>query len=81
MAGQRVILVCFDALVLNLIGSFVAQYFNLNMYLDTAGTIFIAALGGYVPGIAVGFFTNLIISTLDPQQMYFCTINILVAVY
>ena len=81
MSGQRVILVCFDALVLNLVGSFIAQYFDLSMYLDTAGTIFVAALGGYVPGITVGFFTNLIISTLDPQQMYFCTINILVAVY
>ncbi len=81
MSGQRVILVCFDALVLNLVGSFIAQYFDLSMYLDTAGTIFVAALGGYVPGITVGFFTNLIISTIDPQQMYFCTINILVAVY
>ena len=81
MSAQKVFLVCFNALLLNLVGSFVTHHFNMTIYLDTCGTIFIAALGGYVPGIAVGFFTNLITSIFEPQQMYFCTVNILVAAY
>ena len=81
MPKQRVLLVCFEALILNLFGSYIAQKFGLIIYLDTCGTIFIAALGGYVPGIAVGFFTNLIASFLDSQQMYFSTVNIFVAAY
>ena len=81
MSAQKVFLVCFNALLLNLVGSFVTHHFDMTIYLDTCGTIFIAALGGYVPGIAVGFFTNLITSIFEPQQMYFCTVNILVAAY
>lgn len=81
MSAQKVFLICFDALLLNLAGSFITQHFGLTIYLDTCGTIFIAALGGYVPGIAVGFFTNVIKSIFDSQQMYFCTVNILVAAY
>ncbi|MBR3748231.1 MAG: cache domain-containing protein, partial [Selenomonadaceae bacterium] len=74
-------MICFDALLLNLAGYFITQQLGLTIFLDTCGTIFIAALGGYVPGIAVGFFTNVIKSFFDSQQMYFCTVNILVAVY
>ncbi|MBR4384036.1 MAG: hypothetical protein IKP64_10835, partial [Selenomonadaceae bacterium] len=81
MSAQKVFIICFNALLLNLVGSFVTQHFGLTIYLDTCGTIFISALGGYVPGIAVGFFTNVIKSVFEPQQMYFCTVNILVAAY
>ncbi len=81
MSAQKVFLICFDALLLNLIGSFITHHFGMTIYLDTCGTIFISALGGYVPGIAVGFFTNVITSVFEPQQMYFCTVNILVAAY
>ena len=81
MSAQKVFSVCFCALLLNLLGSFITHHFNMTIFLDTAGTIFIAALGGYVPGIAVGFFTNVITSVFESQQMYFCTVNIFVAAY
>lgn len=77
---QKVILLCIVALAINLIGSFVARKFNLPMFLDTSGTIFIAALGGYLPGIAIGFFTNLLKSVVEPAQMYFCSINVAIAI-
>ena len=73
-------MICIAGLLLNLFGALVAETFDLPVYLDTSGTIFIAALGGYVPGIAVGFFTNLTKSFVDPSQMYFCSINIAVAI-
>ena len=77
---RAVISLCAAALALNLIGSFVAAQLNLPLFLDTGGTIFIAALGGYLPGIAVGFFTNLLKSVVEPAQMYFCSISVAVAI-
>ena len=77
---RTIILICAAGLLINLVGAALAHVFNLPFYLDTCGTIFIAALGGYVPGIAVGFFTNLLTSTFDPEQMYYCSVNIAVAI-
>ena len=81
MFGEKVILVCIVGLILNLCGAGVAEISGLPVYLDTPGTIFIAALGGYMPGIAVGFFTNRFRAGFDPQQMYFSSISVLVAIF
>ena len=48
------ILICIAAIVVNLLGSFVAKFFALPIYLDTVGTIFVAMMSGYVPGVIVG---------------------------
>ena len=80
MSIGKFIFICIASLVLNLIGSAIAETFNLPLYLDTSGTIFIAALGGYVPGIAVGFFTNLLKAIFESSEMYYCTVSILVAI-
>ena len=81
MSDVKLILICIGGLILNLFGSLIAEVFNLSIYLDTSGTIFIAALGGYAPGIAVGFFTNLLKAIYDPSQMYFCSVNVFVAIF
>ena len=82
MSDGKLILICAGGLILNLVGSAVAEIFDLPVYLDTSGTIFIAALGGYAPGIAVGFFTNLIKALVDePTQMYFCSVNVFMAIF
>ena len=75
------ILICVAALVVNLIGSFVAKNFNLPLFLDTGGTIFIAMMSGYVPGVIVGFATNFFNSFIEESDMYYCSISILVALY
>ena len=80
MSARRIFLICLSGLLLNLSGSAFAQYFNLPVYLDAAGTIYIAALGGYVPGIAVGFFTNLVKSLFTPSEMYYSAISIFIAI-
>ena len=77
---RTAILLCASALTMNLIGSFLVSKFHLPLYLDTSGTVFIAALGGYVPGIAVGFFTNLCKSFVAPAEMYFCSVSVAVAI-
>ena len=75
------ILICTAAIVVNLIGSFIAQIFNLPLYFDTVGTIFVAMMSGYVPGVIVGFSTNLLNSFIDESNMYYCSISIFVALY
>ena len=75
------ILICMAALITNLIGSFVAKNFNLPLFLDTGGTIFIAMMSGYVPGVIVGFATNFFYSFVEESDMYYCSISILVALY
>ena len=75
------ILMCVAAVIFNVVASFVARLLNLPLFLDTGGTIFIAMLSGYVPGIAVGFATNLLNSFADESDMYYCSISIFVAVY
>ena|GEM_PF-448524 len=81
MSDGKLILICIGGLFLNLFGSLIAEVFDLSIYLDTSGTIFIAALGGYAPGIAVGFFTNLLKAFFEPSQMYFCSVNVFVAIF
>lgn len=69
-------------LLLNLGGGRLATHFSWHLFLDSAGTILAAALGGYLPGIAVGYFTNLI-STLsggDAINAYYSIISVFLAV-
>lgn len=75
------ILICVAAVIVNIVGSCVARSFNLPLYLDTSGTIFVAMLSGYVPGIVVGFATNFINSFAEESEMYYCSISIFVAIY
>ena len=79
-SARKMVLICTAGITCNIIGSFVAKYFYLPLYLDTYGTVFIAAIGGYVPGIAVGFFTNLIGSYFNEDEMYFGLVSISIAI-
>ena len=76
----KLVTVCAAGIILNVIGVIVAEKFALPIYLDTVGTIFIAALGGYIPGIAVGFFTNLFGAIFDDEETYYGMVNVLIAV-
>ena len=75
------ILICVAAVVVNLIGAGVAKFFDLPLFLDTGGTIFVAMLSGYVPGLVVGFATNFLMSFTDESNMYYSSISIFVALY
>ena len=75
------ILICFAAIILNLCGAFVVRTFELPLYLDTIGTIFVAMMSGYVPGIVVGFVTHFLASFVDESEMYYCSVSIFIAIY
>lgn len=72
--------ICVAGIIFNVFCSIVVQYFELPVFFDTVGTVFIAVLGGYVPGVAVGFFTNLFASGFNINEMYFGFVNVAIAI-
>ncbi|MBO4780473.1 MAG: hypothetical protein J5497_07545, partial [Selenomonadaceae bacterium] len=76
----KLALFCIAGIILNLLGEAIVENFYLSMYLDTMGTVFIAALCGYLPGIAVGFSTNLLGSLINDKEIYYNPVNVLLAV-
>ena len=76
----KIFIVCLIGIMINMIGSGLADIFNLNIYLDCVGTVIVAVFGGYVPGIIVGLFTNIIKGIYDLEAVYYGVANVLVAV-
>ena len=66
--------------LINLAGSRLAGITGLPVFLDSVGTVLSAALCGYIPGILVGFITNLINGLSDYTSSYYGVINMLIAV-
>ena len=75
----RIVFMSLIGIVLNLAGVHLAAKFDLPLYLDTVGTILTAVVGGSLPGIIVGFITNLIKGFVFPEEVYFGVLNMLVA--
>ncbi len=71
---------CMGCTLLNLAGSQLMSALSLPLYLDCTGTMLAAIFGGYVPGILVGYFTNLVNSFFDPSSMFYSAISVLIAV-
>ena len=67
-------------ILLNLFLSQAIITFGLPLYLDSVGTILVSVIGGLVPGVVVGYATNLLKMIFDPDSIYYCAINVLIAV-
>ncbi len=65
---------------LNFLGRWLNALWQLPLYLDNVGTIFASLLGGIVPGVTVGFFSNILNGLNDPYSTYYSVISILIAV-
>ncbi|MBR6328502.1 MAG: HD domain-containing protein [Lachnospiraceae bacterium] len=72
-------LLCGAGVGLNLLLGAGAAAFETPLYLDTVGTVAVAAMGGYLPGVLVGFATNIIKSFSDPTALYYGVLNVLIA--
>ena len=72
-----VIVVC---ILLNILGTKINGALGLPLFIDNIGTILSAMLGGYIPCITVGFFTNIINGFFDSYTIYYCIISVLIAV-
>lgn len=71
---------CVICLALNFLLFKFADVLGLPLYLDNVGTLLAAILGGYLPGIFVGFMTNIINCATDPTSIYYGFITVLIAV-
>ena len=70
---------CLVGLLINLGGVRLALGLHLPVFLDCVGTMLAAALGGAIPGMAVGFFTNVINGIADYTTAYYGVLNVLIA--
>ena len=77
--NRAALLVCLLGIGINFTLNGLTKVFGLPLYLDTVGTIASAAMGGYLPGVVVGFATNLIKSISTPDSRYYGFINVLIA--
>ena len=66
---------------INIIMAFIANRMALPLYLDTAGTIAVTAIGGLFPGIMCAAVTNLICCLFNRFSIYYVIINISVAIF
>lgn len=73
--------ICVGGIALNLFLGFLVSQLGVPLYLDTVGTVAIASIGGYLPGVIVGFFTNLIKSIYNPTSLYYGALNVMIAVF
>ena len=71
---------CALCIALNILGAQVALVLHLPIFLDCFGTILASIIGGYIPGIAVGYITNLINSVSDSSTIYYSVISVLIAI-
>ena len=67
-------------LALNLLLSKIPSLLNVPLYLDSVGTILAAATGGFVPGILVGYITNLLNGLSDSVSVFYGVCSVLIAV-
>lgn len=74
------VILCAVCLLINFLGVRIALALNLPLFLDIIGTTLASALGGYIPGIIVGFLTNLINGIGDYTTAYYGCLSVLLAV-
>lgn len=71
------VLIC---LGINLVCGWLASITQIPFYFDCIGTIVAAMIGGFLPAVIVGFFTNLVSSISDNTNMYYGVVNVLIAI-
>lgn len=67
------------AVLLNFILPRAASYFEIPLYLDNVGTLLAAVLGGYLPGIFVGYLNNIINMQGNPGNAYYVVLSTMIA--
>lgn len=67
------------AIVINILGGFIAMALKLPIFIDTIGTFLIAFLFGPINGAITGLATSLINGfTFDPYSLYFFPVQIII---
>ena len=66
-------------ILLDLAGNRLVRVLGLPLYFDCVGIILSAVLGGAIPGIIVGYISNIINGFSDPTNMYYAFTSVLIA--
>ena len=77
---KKLLIMMMFGLALNLSGAWLMRSLNSPLFFDTAGTIFVSAIFGYLPGVILGFVTNVLKSLTNTQEFYYGSVNMLVAI-
>ena len=56
-----------------------ASHYGIPLYLDNVGTLLASALGGYLPGIFVGYLNNIINMQGNPGNAYYVVLSTMIA--
>ena len=79
--NTRSFILCIVGVALNILLSKLAGLLGIPLYLDAVGTVITAALSGYIPGIIVGFITNILkFAAGDDTAIFYGTLNVMIAV-
>ena len=81
MSRKYTLLLCTAGLLINVLGVRLALGLSIPLFLDNIGSALAAALGGYIPGIIVGFFTNFVNGIGDYTTTYYGCLTALIAVF
>ena len=73
------VLLCLAGVALNVLGARIVSALGLPLYLDCQGTVFVAAVGGWLPGVVVGYLSNLTNSVYDPISVFYCLNSVFIA--
>ena len=73
-------------IIINFVCNRIAVLTNIPFYFDSIGTIAAALTGGFVPGVMVGFFTNVVIHLFNKYivgdtgdvTLYYCVVSVLI---
>ncbi len=77
---KKALLLVLIGLAINLLFSNIVKWLGLPLYIDNVGIIFTSVMGGYIPGVAVGYITNVINGISDAESYYYGTISVFNAV-
>lgn len=73
------ILLCGCGVFFNMFGSWISAKTGIPLYLDTLGTVPVAVIGGYMPGMATSVISMLLKGAVDPPSIYYSVLNVMIA--
>ncbi|MBR6486370.1 MAG: hypothetical protein IKT17_06730, partial [Lachnospiraceae bacterium] len=65
--------------ILNFVLPRAMSHFGIPLYLDSVGILLAAILGGYLPGIVVGYLNNIINMSGNPGNAYYVVLSTMIA--
>ena len=77
--SRYLIILCALSLLINIVGMVAAKSLGFPLYLDSIGTMTAAVLGGYMPGVLVGFLTCAFGCVMDVKSIYLLILSMITA--